>query len=157
MEQLDEICSASGATDVLEADDRVWKLRRNCLESTRVLSLVSTSDDLVVPVDQIANCIRHLTRVAENYNFKLFTLAHAGDGNLHFQILKGEMSDEQWEDEVSRFHAEAYPYVYSLGGRLSGEHGIGAKKIEAMEKYTEPVEMKMMKEIKRALDPKKYS
>ena len=154
MEQLDEICSASGATDVLEADDRVWKLRRNCLESTRVLSLVSTSDDLVVPVDQIANCIRHLTRVAENYNFKLFTLAHAGDGNLHFQILKGEMSDEQWEDEVSRFHAEAYPYVYSLGGRLSGEHGIGAKKIEAMEKYTEPVEMKMMKEIKRALDPK---
>lgn len=38
MEQLDEICSASGATDVLEADDRVWKLRRNCLESTRVLS-----------------------------------------------------------------------------------------------------------------------
>ena len=154
MEQLDEICSASGATDFLEADDRVWKLRRNCLESTRVLSLVSTSDDLVVPVDQIANCIRHLTRVAENYNFKLFTLAHAGDGNLHFQILKGEMSDEQWEDEVSRFHAEAYPYVYSLGGRLSGEHGIGAKKIEAMEKYTEPVEMKMMKEIKRALDPK---
>ena len=154
MEQLDEICSASGATDVLEADDRVWKLRRNCLESTRVLSLVSTSDDLVVPVDQIANCIRHLTRVAENYNFKLFTLAHAGDGNLHFQILKGEMSDEQWEDEVSRFHAEAYPYVYSLGGRLSGEHGIGAKKVEAMEKYTEPVEMKMMREIKRALDPK---
>ena len=146
MEQLDEICSASGATDVLEADDRVWKLRRNCLESTRVLSLVSTSDDLVVPVDQIANCIRHLTKVAENYNFKLFTLAHAGDGNLHFQILKGEMSDEQWEDEVSRFHAEAYPYVYSLGGR--------AKKVEAMEKYTEPVEMKMMKEIKRALDPK---
>ena len=57
-------------------------------------------------------------------------------------------------DEVSRFHAEAYPYVYSLGGRLSGEHGIGAKKVEAMEKYTEPVEMKMMKEIKRALDPK---
>lgn len=154
MEQLDEICSASGATDVLEADDRVWKLRRNCLESTRVLSLVSTSDDLVVPVDQIANCIRHLTKVAEDYSFKLFTLAHAGDGNLHFQILKGEMSDEQWEDEVSRFHAEAYPYVYSLGGRLSGEHGIGAKKVEAMEKYTEPVEMKMMKEIKRALDPK---
>lgn len=138
----------------VEADDRVWKLRRNCLESTRVLSLVSTSDDLVVPVDQIANCIRHLTKVAENYSFKLFTLAHAGDGNLHFQILKGEMSDEQWEDEVSRFHAEAYPYVYSLGGRLSGEHGIGAKKVEAMEKYTEPVEMKMMKEIKRALDPK---
>ena len=50
---LDEICSASGATDVLEADDRVWKLRRNCLESTRVLSLVSTSDDLVLSLIHI--------------------------------------------------------------------------------------------------------
>ena len=153
MEQLDEICTESGATDVLEADERVWKLRRNCLESTRVLSLVSTSDDLVVPVDKIADCIRHLTKVAEDFSFKLFTLAHAGDGNLHFQILKGDMTDEAWEDEVSRFHAIAYPYVYSLGGRLSGEHGIGAKKLNAMEKYTEAAEMKMMREIKRALDP----
>lgn len=154
MGELDEICTASGATDVLEADDRVWKLRRNCLESTRVLSLVSTSDDLVVPVDQIANCINYLTTVAKDYPFKVFCLAHAGDGNLHFQILKGDLSDEEWETQVSKFHAVAYPYVYSLGGRLSGEHGIGFKKIVPMEKYTDPVEMKMMKEIKRALDPK---
>ena len=153
MEQLDELCNAAGATDVLEADERVWKLRRNCLESTRVLSLVSTSDDLVVPVDQIATTIEHLTQVAQAYPFHLFTLAHAGDGNLHFQILKGDMTDEAWETEVARFHTEAYPYIYSLGGRLSGEHGIGAKKLEPMEKYTNPIEMKMMKEIKRALDP----
>ena len=153
MEQLDEICTASGATDVLEADERVWKIRRNCLEATRVLSKVSTSDDLVVPVDKIAVCIEHLTEVSKNYSFKLFTLAHAGDGNLHFQILKGDMSDEQWADELQRFHAEAYAYVYSLGGRLSGEHGIGAKKLPAMETYTNPVEMQIMRSIKHAMDP----
>lgn len=153
MEQLDEICTASGATDVLEADERVWKIRRNCLEGTRVLSKVSTSDDLVVPVDKIAVCIEHLTEVSRNYSFKLFCLAHAGDGNLHFQILKGDMSDEQWEDELQRFHNEAYAYVYSLGGRLSGEHGIGAKKLPAMEKFTNPVEMEIMRTIKRAMDP----
>lgn len=153
MEQLDEICTASGATDVLEADERVWKIRRNCLEATRILSKVSTSDDLVVPVDKIAVCIEHLTEVSKNYSFKLFCLAHAGDGNLHFQILKGDMSDEQWEDELQRFHAEAYAYVYSLGGRLSGEHGIGAKKLPAMETYTNPVEMEIMRAIKRAMDP----
>ena len=66
MEQLDEICTESGATDVLEADERVWKIRRNCLESTRVLSLISTSDDLVVPVDKIAECIEHLNEVPKN-------------------------------------------------------------------------------------------
>ena len=153
MEQLDEICTQCGATDVLEADERVWRVRRNCLEGTRVLSKVSTSDDLVVPVDKIADCIEHLQEVAKDYNFKLMCLAHAGDGNLHFQILKCDMSDEEWEDELQRFHAIAYEYVYSLGGRISGEHGIGAKKLAAMETYTDPVELEIMRTIKRAMDP----
>ncbi|MBQ8417071.1 MAG: FAD-binding oxidoreductase [Phascolarctobacterium sp.] len=153
MEQLDEICTQCGATDVLEADERVWRVRRNCLEGTRVLSKVSTSDDLVVPVDKIADCIEHLNEVAKDYSFKLLCLAHAGDGNLHFQILKCDMSDEQWEDELQRFHAQAYEYVYSLGGRISGEHGIGAKKVGAMETYTDPVELEIMRTIKRAMDP----
>ena len=153
MEQLDEICTQCGATDVLEADERVWRVRRNCLEGTRVLSKVSTSDDLVVPVDKIADCIEHLQEVAKSYSFKLLCLAHAGDGNLHFQILKCDMSDEEWEDELERFHKEAYAYVYSLGGRISGEHGIGAKKVAAMETYTDPVELEIMRTIKRAMDP----
>lgn len=154
MEQLDELCNANGATDVLEADERVWKLRRNCLESTRVLSLINSSDDLVVPVEKIAYTIEHLTKVAQDYPFKMFTLAHAGDGNLHFTMLKGELSDEEWESELTRFHEEAYPFIYSMGGRLSGEHGIGAKKIGPMEKYTDPVELEMMRAVKKALDPK---
>jgi len=153
MEQLDEICTQCGATDVLEADERVWRVRRNCLEGARLLSKVSTSDDLVVPVDKIADCIEHLQEVAKGYSFKLLCLAHAGDGNLHFQILKCDMSDEQWEDELERFHKEAYAYVYSLGGRISGEHGIGAKKVTAMETYTDPVELEIMRTIKRAMDP----
>ena len=153
MEQLDEICTACGATDVVEADERVWKVRRNCLEGSKAICKVSTSDDLVVPVDQIAVCIEHLNEVAKNYNFKLMCLAHAGDGNLHFNILKMDMSDEQWADELERFHAEAYAYIYSLGGRMSGEHGIGAKKVDALEKYCDPVEMSIMKTIKRAMDP----
>ena len=102
----------------------------------------------------IAECIEHLNEVSKKYSFKLLCLAHAGDGNLHFQILKCDLSEEEWEKQLSEFHAEAYAYVYSLGGRLSGEHGIGAKKLPAMEKYTDPVEMKMMRAIKAALDPK---
>ncbi len=153
MEQLDEICTECGATDVVEADERVWKVRRNCLEGAKALSRVSTSDDFVVPVDKIAVCLEHLMEVSKDYDFKCMCLAHAGDGNLHFSILKMDMSDEEWERQLHAFHEICYAYVYSLGGRLSGEHGIGAKKLEALAACCDPVEMSIMKTIKRAMDP----
>ena len=145
MEQLDEICTACGATDVVEADERVWKVRRSCLEGAKALSKVSTSDDLVVLVDKIAVCLNHLMEVSKNYDFECMCLAHAGDGNLHFTVLKMDMSEE--------FHKICYAYVFSIGGRLSGEHGIGAKKLHALSEYCDPVEMSIMKTIKRAMDP----
>lgn len=154
MEKLAEICEESGAIDVLEADERVWTVRKNCLESTRALSRVAQSDDLVVPVDKLAICIGHLMKEAQQFDFTMYCLAHAGDGNLHFLHMKGDMSDEAWEEQQEAFHAIAYPYVYSLGGRISGEHGIGAKKVHALEKYTDPVELAMMQSIKQALDPR---
>jgi glycolate oxidase len=153
MGQLDEICTACGATDVVEADERVWKVRRSCLEGSKAQSKISTSDDLVVPVDQIAVCLNHLMEVSKKYDFKCMCLAHAGDGNLHFNVLKMDMSDEEWEKQVAEFHEICYAYVYSIGGRLSGEHGIGAKKVATLEKYCDPVEMSIMKTIKKAMDP----
>ena len=153
MEKLDEICTESGADYVGEADERVWSVRRNCLEGSKQLSKVSYSDDLVVPQDLIATCIEHLNKEAENFHFKGLTLAHAGDGNLHFNMLKMDMSDEQWEQELEDFHKIAYAYVYSLGGRMSGEHGIGYKHLKDLEAFCNPVEMQIMKSIKKALDP----
>ncbi len=153
MEKLSELCEEAGATDVLEADERVWRVRRNCLEGSKALSKVSTSDDLVVPVDQIATCLNYLMQEAQGYDFRCMCLAHAGDGNLHFNILKMDMGDEEWERQLAAFHRLAYAYVYSIGGRLSGEHGIGAKKTGYMEEYTDPVELAIMRSIKRALDP----
>jgi glycolate oxidase len=81
------------------------------------------------------------------------TVAHAGDGNIHFIPLKMDMGDQEWEETMDKFHEEVYKYVYRIGGRLSGEHGIGCKKIDTMERFTNPVEMRMMKAIKKALDP----
>ena len=104
-----------GATDIVEADDRVWKVRRNCLESTRVFSKVATSEDLVVPVTKIADCIQTLVKESKNYDFRVFCLAHAGDGNLHFQILKCDMSDEDWEKQLKEFRAKAYKIRLRLG------------------------------------------
>ena len=66
MEQLDEICTESGATDVLEADERVWKIRRTCLESTRVLSLISTSDDWLCRLIKLPSALNILTKFPKN-------------------------------------------------------------------------------------------
>ena len=122
MEQLNDICEECGAIEVLEADDRIWAMRRNCLESVRLVSLV---------------CIN----------------AHIGDGNLHIVLCKMDLTDEEWEDNLARFTKEIYTYVYAHGGRLSGEHGIGAKKSGFMEEFTPAGELALMKKIKRAWDP----
>lgn len=151
--KLDGLCRSHGASDVSMADDRVWTLRKNCLESARVLSKVMTSDDFVVPLDKIAQAIDELSAEAKKYPFRVFTLAHAGDGNLHFAMLKGELSDGEWEQALDAFHEKAYQYIYALGGKLSGEHGIGAKKVKQLARLADPGELYMMETIQRALDP----
>lgn len=153
MELLDALCTQGGAVEVLEADERVWRLRRSCQESVRVISLVSITDDLVVPLDKIAETIKFVMETGKKYPFRVMTLAHAGDGNLHFVLCKCQLSDEVWETEVNRFHEEVYAYAYGIGGRLSGEHGIGLKKLEELERYTSPGELSVMKTIKKAMDP----
>ena len=154
LEKLSELCEEAGALEVLEADDRLWSLRRNCQESLRILSDVTITDDFVVPVHKVAETIEHVKAMGDHYPFEVMVLGHAGDGNLHVCMCRKDLTEEEWNENVEKFHREAYPYVYSLGGRLSGEHGIGAKKLHYMEEYTEPAELEYMRMIKRAVDPK---
>lgn len=153
MEKLDELCSEAGAIDVLEADDRIWNMRRNCQESVRLISLVSLTDDVVVPVDEIAETIKYIMKIGEKYPFPVKINAHIGDGNLHIVLCKCDLTDEEWESNVEAFHEEVYTYAYAHGGRLAGEHGIGAKKLSYMEAYTPAGELDLMRKIKLAWDP----
>lgn len=153
MEQASDICEAAGAVDVLEADERIWMMRRNCLESVSLISKVCTTDDVVVPVDEMSDMIQFIIKAVAKYPFPLRINAHIGDGNLHIVLCKLELSDEQWETELSRFTEEVYTYAYAHGGRLSGEHGIGSKKAHFLERFTPGGELELMRKIKRAWDP----
>lgn len=73
---------------------------------------------------------------------------------MHIVLCKVNMTDEEWDRNVEAFHQEVYRYAYSVGGRLAGEHGIGAKKLKYMEEFTPKGELAIMKTIKRAMDPK---
>lgn len=155
MEQLAELCEEAGALEVLEADERIWDMRRNCQECLKLISKVSLTDDVVVPVDRIVTTILKIMEISTKYPFKVPALinAHIGDGNLHIVLCKCDLSDEDWDKYVEAFHNECYAYAYEQGGRLAGEHGIGAKKIGYMEKFTPAGELELMKKIKRAWDP----
>ena len=151
---VDELCEQAGATEVLEADeDRIWKARRAMAEAARVESRVVYYEDVVVPVDKVAQMLQKTLYFEEKYDMMIRTVAHAGDGNIHYTILKGDLSDKEWADMLDKFHEEIYTVAYGMGGRLSGEHGIGCKKIPTMKMFTDPVEMKIMQQIKKAMDP----
>ncbi|CDF04596.1 putative glycolate oxidase [Megasphaera elsdenii CAG:570] len=154
MDAVCTICEESGAAEVLEADDRVWNMRRNCQTSVELQSKVFLTDDVVVPVHKIAGTIEKIMDIGKDYPFEVKINAHIGDGNLHIVLCKMDMSDEEWEKNVEEFHQQVYAYAYSVGGRLAGEHGIGAKKLKYMEQFTPKGELKIMKTIKRAMDPK---
>lgn len=155
MEQLDTICEEAGAVEVLEADDRIWAMRRSCQESISLVSKVSLTDDVVVPVDKIASTIKEVMTIGEKYPFPLPVKinAHIGDGNLHIVLCKCDLDDATWERIVHEFHEEVYAYAYAQGGRLAGEHGIGAKKLSYMEEFTPKAELDLMRKIKLAWDP----
>ncbi|NLA54197.1 MAG: hypothetical protein GX858_07605 [Clostridiales bacterium] len=92
--------------------------------------------------------------ISKKYHITMPTYGHAGDGNLHTTLVKNPDSTmEKWYEAEDKILVELYEVVRSLGGKISGEHGIGIKRKKYMEWLTDPVEMKLMKRIKQAFDP----
>ena len=158
-ETVANICLEEGAIDVFIVDteerkEAVWSARGAFLEAVKA----STSDmdecDVVVPRNQVAEFIRYTDTLQKQFDVRIRSFGHAGDGNLHVYVLKDELSDEEWEEKLSAVFAAMYGKSVELAGLVSGEHGIGyAKKRYLLEQYgMEYVEL--MKNIKLAFDPK---
>ncbi len=152
---LDEICTAKGASSVLAADrSKIWKARKAFAEAVRAESLIVSKEDVVVPVDQEPRLFAEILRLAKKYGLVTRIAAHAGDGNIHLNILKEKDTPyEDWCRRIEQNQQELYAFIYACGGRLSGEHGIGFKRRHLMEQFTNPDELAMMKAVKKALDP----
>lgn len=152
---LDEICTANGASSVLVAEhNKIWQARKAFAEAVRAESLIVSKEDVVVPVDQEPLLLDEILRLAKKYDLTTRIASHAGDGNIHLNILKQEHEGyDDWNHRVQQNQQELYSFIYAHGGRLSGEHGIGYKRKHLMEAFTNPDELAMMKAIKKALDP----
>ena len=151
---IDELCTANGALEVLVADPaKIWKARKSFGEANRARSLIFSAEDTVVPMSRIPDVVQKFSELSVKYGVNIHIAAHAADGNVHADILKEEMPLEKWLETLPLLQDELYAFIYSVGGKLSGEHGIGYKRLALMKKYCNPVELKMMKAIKLALDP----
>jgi glycolate oxidase len=157
MEAIAGLMGEFGSGEILFAEDalqkaELWKLRRRVGEAVKAHS-VYKEEDAVVPRAELAVLLRGVKSLGEKYGFQSVCYGHAGDGNLHINIIKGDMSEEKWNGSLKDGIREIFQLVKSLGGTISGEHGIGLVQKEYMEIMFDNKQMSLMKEIKKVFDP----
>jgi glycolate oxidase len=131
----------------------LWSLRRKVGEAVKSQSIYK-EEDTVVPRFELPQLLYHVKEIGKKYGFHSVCYGHAGDGNLHVNIIKGTLSNEQWENELPKAIRELFTEVVKLGGTLSGEHGIGLVQKSYMDIAFPEVTLNLMRSIKKVFDPK---
>jgi glycolate oxidase len=156
-EKIMEVVEQFKIDEVLFADTEIqknllWKMRRSVAEAVKSNS-VYKEEDTVVPRYELPKLLFGIKEIGAKYGFKSVCYGHAGDGNLHVNIIKGDMSDENWNTEVTKGIREIFELTVSLKGTLSGEHGIGYVQKNYMDIAFSETQLQLMKGIKSIFDP----
>jgi glycolate oxidase len=153
--RLKEIARRRGCLSVHPVVDSkaVWDARRGWGKALEKDSPVAAGEDLVLPVEDLVTFVDKLESLVVRYHFEFRLAGHAGDGNMHLRIIPGTVALANWPDRLAQFRKDLYRITYDLGGRLSGEHGIGLKRKQAFQDIVDPVELSLMKAVKHAFDP----
>lgn len=146
----------SGALDFITLDDPsqaadIWRIR-GCL--VKAVEAVSEQEpvDLVVPINRTAEFISFVHETERKTGMQMVAFGHAGDGNVHLCMVRGERADEQWQHDLHENMTTVYNFAYSLGGLTSGEHGIGIAKREYYFSAADPAALGVMRSVKTAFD-----
>lgn len=156
-EKITEVLEAFDIDEILFADtedqkNALWKMRRAVGEAVKSNS-VYKEEDTVVPRYELPTLLKGIKEIGNKYGFSSVCYGHAGDGNLHVNIVKGNMTDEQWQTEVPKGIREIFGLTVSLKGTLSGEHGIGYVQKNFMDIAFSNQHLQLMKNIKHLFDP----
>lgn len=133
--------------------DKLWQIRRKVGEAVKSHSIYK-EEDTVVPRFALPQLLEGVKKIGTEYGFTSVCYGHAGDGNLHINILKGELSDEFWKNELPKAIRKIFELTVSLGGTLSGEHGIGYVQKDYMDIAFSETHLDLMRSIKTIFDPK---
>ena len=157
IETIEGICQEFGARQVKVARDesersKLWQARRSVSPALARKAPDKLGEDITVPRSAIPEAVGRIKAISAKYGLPIVIFGHAGDGNLHPNILFDKRDPEQWA-KVEQMVAEEFDVALELGGTLSGEHGVGALKRPYMEQALGPVSIEVQKRIKAALDP----
>ena len=158
IEAIAEVVQHYDIGEILLAEDAaqkeaIWNMRRKVGEAVKSHSIYK-EEDTVVPRAHLPELLATVKRLGAQYGFKSVCYGHAGDGNLHVNIIKGDMADSEWKEKLPLGIRELFAEVIRLGGTLSGEHGIGLVQKSYMDIAFSPAQMALMKAIKDVFDPK---
>jgi glycolate oxidase len=144
----DEILFADSA----EQKSALWKIRRKVGEAVKSNS-VYKEEDTVVPRAELPRLLKGVKEIGKKYGFSSVCYGHAGDGNLHVNIIKGDLTDETWNNDLPKGITEIFELCKKLGGTISGEHGIGLVQKDYLPIVFSPYHLELMKNIKKVFDP----
>ena len=157
-ERISEVLYEHKVDEVLFADSTAqkeewWRMRRNMAHSVKAHSTYK-EEDTVVPRAALPKLLTGVKKIGLKYGFKTVCYGHAGDGNLHINILKMDMSDNAWNVELKKGIIEIFELTTELNGTISGEHGIGYVQKDYMHIKYAAKNIELMKGIKSIFDPK---
>jgi glycolate oxidase len=158
IEKISEVMMQFDCGEILLADsaaqkEMLWKMRRKVAEAVKSNS-VYKEEDTVVPRAELPQLLNGVKAIGKKYGFKSVCYGHAGDGNLHVNIIKGDLSDESWNKDISKGISEIFRLCVELGGTISGEHGIGLVQQPYMKIAIDETRLELMRGIKKLFDPK---
>jgi len=157
MEAIAEVLANFEVGELYFADDaqqknELWKIRRKASEAS-VAAGYTIEEDTVVPRAELHRLIKGVRALALDNGFKVVSYGHAGDGNLHIRINHPKYKKSYENEEIQTIHTKIFELVKSLGGTISGEHGIGLIQKSFMPVVFDPISMELMKGIKKVFDP----
>ena len=152
-------CLSHGAEDVFLVDtperkESVWSARSAFLEAIKSSTTEMDECDVVVPRNRVADFIKYTHELSKEYDVRIPNFGHAGDGNLHIYICRDDFSEAEFEQKLQQVFDAMYSMANEMGGAVSGEHGIGYAKKEFLCKQVGNLQIELMREIKKAFDPK---
>jgi glycolate oxidase len=156
-EKISEIMYRYECDEVLFADTaqqkaELWKMRRSAGEAVKSHSIYK-EEDTVVPRAELPVLLKGVKAIGKKYGFRSVCYGHAGDGNLHVNIIRENMTDNDWNDKVPVGIREIFELCVSLGGTISGEHGIGWVQKNYMDIAFNQTQISLQKGIKKLFDP----
>jgi len=152
-EVVGELCMKHGAREVLVAKDRrtrdrLWEARRLIIEALKHESPINHMEDLVVPRAEIPVLLKGIKEIARRHDVRVVCFGHAGDGNVHVNVLKDDLPDERWEALVPATTEEMYRLALALGGMITGEHGVGATRRKYLPMALDAAQIEIMRQIR---------